>query len=113
MPCLFFFNDTATTEIYTLSLPDALPIFPLPVEQRREIEAVGGAEVLDAAGAARLPQVPQHAVDQIGRRVRTHASADLVAGMLGDRKSTRLNSSHQLISYAVFCLKKHAVSFFF
>src|SRR5690348_17668235 len=73
---LFFFNDTATTEIYTLSLHDALPILPVGAERRRD-ERAGYAE---EAG-------PE------GRRQR-------------DRKSTRLNSSHPSISYAVFCLKK-------
>src|SRR5258707_5320494 len=75
----FFFNDTATTEIYTLSLHDALPIC-----HRR---AHGGS-------ANRTP-------GRAGRRVR--AGADVHRG---DRKSTRLNSSHANISYAVFCLKK-------
>src|SRR5437588_9015450 len=70
----FFFNDTATTEIYTLSLHDALPIF-------------------QAAGI-------QAAVDGIG------ATLHQPFGSLEDRKSTRLNSSHTVISYAVFCLKK-------
>src|SRR5438445_10157601 len=68
---VFFFNDTATTEIYTLSLHDALPICPLAHEQL-------GAERGDGHGV----------------------------GEPGDRKSTRLNSSHANISYAVFCLKK-------
>src|SRR5256885_12040624 len=68
----FFFNDTATTEIYTLSLHDALPIWGAGGRRR------GG--VLPGRGGA----VPR------GR----------------DRKSTRLNSSHLVISYAVFCLKK-------
>src|SRR6266403_2943912 len=72
----FFFNDTATTEIYTLSLHDALPIFV------REC-APGERGSLVASGAALAPGF----VDQ-------------------DRKSTRLNSSHVEISYAVFCLKK-------
>src|SRR5256885_7513362 len=79
MDFFFFFNDTATTEIYTLSLHDALPIFADQdhvgiLAQRR---AQPGAEV-----------------------VRIHADLPL------DRKSTRLNSSHLVISYAVFCLKK-------
>src|SRR5258707_8729684 len=89
----FFFNDTATTEIYTLSLHDALPIFvldqvglvrpgnvaaihdhkPLPVDARSELQS--------------LHDAPRHRRPQ-------------------DRKSTRLNSSHANISYAVFCLKK-------
>src|SRR3954467_16003747 len=73
----FFFNDTATTEIYTLSLHDALPIWRRDAE--REIDAGDG-------GAARGLQ--------------------RAGGGSGDRKSTRLNSSHTIISYAVFCLKK-------
>src|SRR5947208_10110345 len=76
----FFFNDTATTEIYTLSLHDALPIL----------------ELHPAAGE---PAVP--------RRVRIRAlPVDTQLPNPEDRKSTRLNSSHQIISYAVFCLKK-------
>src|SRR2546430_4396076 len=74
----FFFNDTATTEIYTLSLHDALPI----------------SRGLGARGSA----VWGALASQLGAR-RLH-------GFAGDRKSTRLNSSHSQISYAVFCLKK-------
>src|SRR5580704_16986086 len=73
----FFFNDTATTEIYTLSIHDALPIWPLPLA------------VLEALAGAGLPVL----------------LAFLLA-RVADRKSTRLNSSHPSISYAVFCLKK-------
>src|SRR2546427_12996989 len=76
----FFFNDTATTEIYTLSLHDALPIC-LPSEIPDEFK-------VDVSGL------------MIGKQLR---AADLP---LEDRKSTRLNSSHSQISYAVFCLKK-------
>src|SRR6266540_4702324 len=67
--CFFFFNDTATTEIYTLSLHDALPIF---------------ADGIPPNKTAWMHE------EYVG----------------GDRKSTRLNSSHITISYAVFCLKK-------
>src|SRR5688572_31582769 len=76
----FFFNDTATTEIYTLSLHDALPISPWP-----------SASVRFPAGAPA-----------------TYRPASLPASgrSAEDRKSTRLNSSHSQISYAVFCLKK-------
>src|SRR2546429_9954557 len=88
---LFFFNDTATTEIYTLSLHDALPISkhgrsspgsPAP-------ESVFGIHerARMAAGPARQGPLPGGASEL-------------------DRKSTRLNSSHGYISYAVFCLKK-------
>src|SRR6185312_8804996 len=71
--CVFFFNDTATTEIYTLSLHDALPIFDRP------------AQVFIPAVSPPFRRLP---------------------GRHQDRKSTRLNSSHDQISYAVFCLKK-------
>src|SRR3712207_8418649 len=93
MSC-FFFNDTATTEIYTLSLHDALPISdgvcrgrqvddhaPLSARTRRRTTGVVGRQA--------LPCVPSGA-----------------GAKAGDRKSTRLNSSHANISYAVFCLKK-------
>src|SRR5258708_23303617 len=75
----FFFNDTATTEIYTLSLHDALPIYLC----RRRTQQRRGA---------------------VRRQARRAAQEQRLA--LPDRKSTRLNSSHQIISYAVFCLKK-------
>src|SRR5256885_3622982 len=69
----FFFNDTATTEIYTLSLHDALPIS-------------------ERATAVSKPVPP--------------AQSRPLTVWMRDRKSTRLNSSHLVISYAVFCLKK-------
>src|SRR2546430_6776224 len=81
----FFFNDTATTEIYTLSLHDALPIF-----LRRARGDVARREVAEARILA-LEVVVALALGNLVRR---------------DRKSTRLNSSHSQISYAVFCLKK-------
>src|SRR5256885_17223128 len=71
----FFFNDTATTEIYTLSLHDALPISASKDDLRSENRR-------HPHGSRRVQPRPQ------------------------DRKSTRLNSSHLVISYAVFCLKK-------
>src|SRR5438132_4149731 len=74
----FFFNDTATTEIYTLSLHDALPIYP-------QMEAV----LVATADQFHVPLCMQ-----------------AIAARETDRKSTRLNSSHTVISYAVFCLKK-------
>src|SRR5690349_25164343 len=82
---LFFFNDTATTEIYTLSLHDALPI------------------------SFRVTKVPSGPV--VGEETAAIAGGrftekDTSAVAEPDRKSTRLNSSHVEISYAVFCLKK-------
>src|SRR2546421_9723250 len=85
---LFFFNDTATTEIYTLSLHDALPISrPGAPAAPPGAAAPGGARGPGSAAA--------------GAALRRPAAA-----RGGDRKSTRLNSSHDQISYAVFCLKK-------
>src|SRR2546430_5185998 len=87
----FFFNDTATTEIYTLSLHDALPIY---FPQRRTIEVPVGCE---NRGAEPLDQPLERGLPGLD---------DLARDLVADRKSTRLNSSHSQISYAVFCLKK-------
>src|SRR5256885_6607244 len=78
----FFFNDTATTEIYTLSLHDALPISHEDVSADALRRVVVDGSDLEVHGL--------HAPE-------------------GDRKSTRLNSSHLVISYAVFCLKKKKI----
>src|SRR2546422_7497946 len=88
----FFFNDTATTEIYTLSLHDALPIFGRGFPGSRS----GGPGAPAPARREARPSAPR------ARRRRERAAA----GSARDRKSTRLNSSHGYISYAVFCLKK-------
>src|SRR2546426_5543631 len=93
----FFFNDTATTEIYTLSLHDALPIFALPRPAEMRINDEGGTEGVGAHH--RSPERISVSVPRIA------AAADRTA-LQRDRKSTRLNSSHLVISYAVFCLKK-------
>src|SRR2546426_2567827 len=87
----FFFNDTATTEIYTLSLHDALPICGDRRVERREPDG----------WPRRIGGRPRH---HGRRRLRRHRLPD--RQLQGDRKSTRLNSSHLVISYAVFCLKK-------
>src|SRR5688572_31038608 len=82
---LFFFNDTATTEIYTLSLHDALPISSRAAFISRNTPSPSSRPCFsrwDFAASKRGPD------------------------STGDRKSTRLNSSHSQISYAVFCLKK-------
>src|SRR5690349_24918190 len=83
----FFFNDTATTEIYTLSLHDALPI-----------SSRGGLEATKFA-TGRIRRAGTRAANRPQQSVRIAVSPV-------DRKSTRLNSSHVEISYAVFCLKK-------
>src|SRR5258707_7064890 len=76
----FFFNDTATTEIYTLSLHDALPIWSLLLDVRLRTSEF--LVFLVALEGVEIQEIQK------------------------DRKSTRLNSSHANISYAVFCLKK-------
>src|SRR3712207_7378230 len=91
---VFFFNDTATTEIYTLSLHDALPI--CGAEQR--VLGAPRHPPADVEGQRR-PVHPR-------RRQRVARAGRERAGAAEDRKSTRLNSSHANISYAVFCLKK-------
>src|SRR3989475_4114450 len=100
----FFFNDTATTEIYTLSLHDALPIY---AEGEEELEP---ARDLLAAHQSRtialsVLDLTAYEVGNALLRGQAKANADQVGTVL-DRKSTRLNSSHSQISYAVFCLKK-------
>src|SRR5256885_8752748 len=91
----FFFNDTATTEIYTLSLHDALPIWSGSTSWRRGIQPKGGrCQAASEPGDAAVQVVFVRSLDFCGD--------DLAE----DRKSTRLNSSHLVISYAVFCLKK-------
>src|SRR5437899_11571081 len=83
----FFFHDTATTELYTLSLHDALPIWT---------SCLAGVADFSAS-----PFSSFHATD--------FSCGLLIAGEI-DRKSTRLNSSHLGISYAVFCLKKKIIN---
>src|SRR5690349_24236256 len=100
MSIIIFFNDTATTEIYTLSLHDALPIFGYCAGQgdrtgllryaTRKLAKAGVWVYIDAAHSS---WIKPHVMAK--RLIRS-----------GDRKSTRLNSSHVEISYAVFCLKK-------
>src|SRR3712207_7245405 len=95
---IFFFNDTATTEIYTLSLHDALPIWEIFTHGGRTptgIDAVEFAQRVASLGAGELLVT---SMDRDGTKI----GYDLEL----DRKSTRLNSSHANISYAVFCLKK-------
>src|SRR3712207_7601744 len=89
---LFFFNDTATTEIYTLSLHDALPIsMPLPSAEPRPKQALGGPTAWPRLGGPSRSTHTPFRKRSLGPK---------------DRKSTRLNSSHVNISYAVFCFKK-------
>src|SRR3712207_8737115 len=91
---LFFFNDTATTEIYTLSLHDALPIYP------------GFPQGRDVRLADMEHEVERQQRDDRDDRQPPHGGGHVHRWASPDRNSTRLNSSHANISYAVFCLKK-------
>src|SRR2546426_8086851 len=91
----FFFNDTATTEIYTLSLHDALPISAPRWPSGSASPRRRGSPPSSASPCPRTRARPPR-----GSPTRS----------LPDRKSTRLNSSHLVISYAVFCLKKKSTS---
>src|SRR2546430_13272105 len=101
MPTLlvcFFFNDTATTEIYTLSLHDALPIF---TALHPALHQSSFADKADFTQAGFEPGIFTSVV------TKPPSSSLILCFFPGqDRKSTRLNSSHSQISYAVFCLKK-------
>src|SRR3712207_9083755 len=88
----FFFNDTATTEIYTLSLHDALPIYSHDLFT--EVCYKGSPRRIHHVRGKRYPALASS-------RASRHPPERTL-----DRKSTRLNSSHANISYAVFCLKK-------
>src|SRR3712207_8080248 len=96
MRSFVFFNDTATTEIYTLSLHDALPISGVVGPHRGQAVLRGQPVQLRLNVRAGAPAQPGHAGD----------GDALAAPVRVDRKSTRLNSSHANISDAVFCLKK-------
>src|SRR5690348_17969640 len=101
-----FFNDTATTEIYTLSLHDALPICEEWVKRNFTPEAKArAAKMVDNLVSALRDRIKQ--LDWMSEPTKVQAVAKLDAFLRKvDRKSTRLNSSHPSISYAVFCLKK-------
>src|SRR2546427_5979026 len=90
----FFFNDTATTEIYTLSLHDALPIWR-QTDSRKLLRSMASACSFWCSSSRPLRQV-----------IISENTVPPISSGNQDRKSTRLNSSHSQISYAVFCLKK-------
>src|SRR5256885_11101861 len=100
----FFFNDTATTEIYTLPLHDALPILSAAADRGRlNRSGIPGTLIWRAClywwwTITRRTATSSRVFSRIGGWTRL------------DRKSTRLNSSHLVISYAVFCLKKKKIS---
>src|SRR3712207_8426136 len=100
----FFFNDTATTEIYTLSLHDALPIYTL--------HGLSSAVTYPRFSGTSVPRDFVEFPSQVNEmwalwpEVLANYAKHVATGEPLDRKSTRLNSSHANISYAVFCLKK-------
>src|SRR3712207_7425578 len=95
---MFFFNDTATTEIYTLSLHDALPI---SAERPSSCSDSARSQRASVSNAAPTPSEAARA---------SRRAASWLSPRSRDRKSTRLNSSHANISYAVFCLKKKIIT---
>src|SRR5439155_17026273 len=102
----FFFNASSTTYIYTFSLHDALPIFDPDLRDHVDGIPLAHPSRADADGG-----MPIHALTHVtllARRIRRSRSPCRPASVHDqrDRKSTRLNSSHVAISYAVFCLKK-------
>src|SRR3712207_8137813 len=101
---VFFFNDRATTEIYTLSLHDALPILAnetttTPIRAKAKYPPSYGASSSDVRTSLAMK-------NSVPTKSRTSARRATSPSGYEDRKSTRLNSSHANISYAVFCLKK-------
>src|SRR3712207_7791903 len=103
MAVCFFFNDTATTEIYTLSLHDALPICQVEADDREQRQKKALRDRRARHGGD--PDRAAHVLDE--GLLPGHELPDE-----RDRKSTRLNSSHANISYAVFCLKKKTIKLF-
>src|SRR3712207_7394612 len=105
--CFFFFNDTATTEIYTLSLHDALPIS----HDQATTGDHGSSQGRRLYPMVSPPGRASRSAPKTVAKTRPSCSWRTVRapGSSRDRKSTRLNSSHANISYAVFCLKKKKV----
>src|SRR5437879_10600109 len=98
----FFFYCTSTTWSYTLSLHDALPIFSSDAEDG----AVAESPAISSGSVKKVAGQDQAGRARVGLR-KTRRDRDATAiSPRQDRKSTRLNSSHRCISYAVFCLKK-------
>src|SRR5205085_11623335 len=107
----FFFSlhDTSTTDIYPLSLHDALPIYSQQIQVLEGLEPVRKRPGMYIGGTGRdglhhlIKEIADNSVDEA---IAGHATDMWVTMLAEDRKSTRLNSSHSQISYAVFCLKK-------
>src|SRR5439155_15212833 len=105
-----FFNPTPTTVIYTLSLHDALPICYSSVKERGGLEEIPHLRPDFGCGSSRRARVARCELRTCDGDVELHRALQAAGRSLGccggdrDRKSTRLNSSHVAISYAVFCL---------
>src|SRR5688572_31186795 len=102
--CNLSLHDPARNDIYTLSLHDALPI---------SLFSLIGTQIEGVAGMSKAERTKEEQWEwatQLGSMPKLETLGVLVPGVFGyaiDRKSTRLNSSHSQISYAVFCLKKN------
>src|SRR5207253_10276789 len=104
---LFSCTETAPTDTYTLSLHDALPIFAVPALRMRMLDSfTSNLEMLAGAVAARTGRASGELEVRAFAGAVTGALIAAIFAWVEDRKSTRLNSSHVAISYAVFCLKK-------
>src|SRR3712207_6916540 len=97
--CFFFFNDTATTEIYTLSLHDALPIWSTPRREKRY--ALATAPILEAVSASAEKPSPSSSACKESR---------LATSTSGGRSEEHTSELQSRISYAVFCLKKKNIT---
>src|SRR5207244_10817479 len=98
---VLFVIDSASLQIYTLSLHDALPILPLPRKAKlRPSPPITRPPIFTSAPTAPKLTSSSFAAAEVSR------SRSRAVNVRKDRKSTRLNSSHQIISYAVFCLKQ-------
>src|SRR5439155_27316700 len=105
----FFFLDTATTAIYTLSLHYALPILPMPLPEPGEDNLIAKAFSDPQSMTFKAFANPPDLMAPGTVNSRQWRAAEMPAAnalKVIDRKSTRLNSSHVAISYAVFCLQK-------
>src|SRR5690606_39821404 len=103
-PLLFLFRDPSPTGIYTLSLHDALPISPGVLNI---VNGIGEEAGQALATSKRIAKIAFTGSTPVGQHILKCAADLLIPSTVElDRKSTRLNSSHVKISYAVFCLKK-------
>src|SRR3712207_8577999 len=106
---IFFFNDTATTEIYTLSLHDALPILGFTINPAY-YRKTSYDPLKDFDPITVVAETPYLLVANASLPYAGSLKDFIAAAKAQDRKSTRLNSSHANISYAVFCLKKKIIT---